>query len=229
MPWVRLPALAVALLLLAACGRLDGEAVVHAHNTVLHLSADSPVGQTFEPVADEVRRVDFLLATFGQRVRGDLEVTLRDAADGRALGAATISGRTLRDNRWTPARFRPPVPAPEVALVELRWTGTGQVGAYANVMPADGHTLNNPYPAGTALRDGKELAGDLAFAVQAGQPSAWLANLRSTAGRIVWGLRQAPLFSVVWVLLLAGAVLLTVTGARRARATRAAPTGPGRR
>ncbi|MGH8909496.1 MAG: hypothetical protein ACRD0K_24105 [Egibacteraceae bacterium] len=221
-----------ALLVLAGCARLGGEAFQASHSGAVPL--DAPVGQTFRPATSGIRGIDLLTATYGQEQdpSGTLRATLRDAQSGTALAVVSVGGDRIGDNRWVPVRFDPPVPAPEVASITVTWDGDTPVALRANVPPADFDPVeqdaNDPYPGGELLRDGVPAAGDLAFRVLGtGGPRETAAQLvgmvQSAGGRL---LRDELGFALSWLALLAGAVTLAVIGFRQRRTHPMAPRTP---
>ncbi len=210
-----------ALLALPGCARLGGEAFQPTHSAAIVL--DDPVGQTFRPATDAIAGVDLSIATYRQTAdpNGVLTVILRDGLGGRQLRSASVGGEQLLDNQWARVRFASPVPAPEVAAIEVRWDGPTTVGLLANVPPAGydpaQQDANDPYPGGELIRNGARAQGDLAFrVVGTGGPDELARQLggilRSAGGRL---LRDEPGFTLGWLGLLAGAVAFTVTGQRR--------------
>lgn len=245
-------ALALALCLVAGgCGRLGGEVLQSSQNGALPLSAGEVLGQTFEPAGDELVGIGLTTATYGRTPSGVLVTDLLDAADGRLLATAEVDGRDVADNGWTAFRFDSSVPAPGRVALEVRWDGTEPIGLYANVPPAEGADRgglqvtapgaavaapleNDPYPGGELLRDGRPAAGDLAFrVVGGGGPAAAVRTVAGTVGGGLSGLASAPVFTVLWVLALAGCAVLTLRGLRGgadpAREHRRSPAGPDQR
>jgi hypothetical protein len=213
----------LALALAGGCAGLSGEAYQPTLTTPVVVDANLGIGQTFAPQSRAVAGVDLLVATFRVPVdpAGRLTVVLRDGPGGAVLAETVIEGAEVRDNRWVAARFDPPVPAPELAVVEARWDGDSPLGLYANIPPAplDGSRLrNDPYPSGELVVHGNRAAGDLAFRA-VGVPDA--AAARKTALRLgggaARGLAARPAFAAGWGVLVLGCVGLTLVGRRRTR------------
>lgn len=202
------------------CARAGGEAFQPSLNQALPLAGQAVVGQTFTPAGDVVTGVDVLVATFAADVDPDgmLRVTLRDRPGAVALATATVPGAAIPgDGTWVAARFGEPAPVTASAAIELSWDGMTPLAVWANVPPtADATPLNDPYPGGQLLRDGRAAPGDLAFRVRGAGGAAALGDqavevLRSTVNRLL----AVPGFSAAWTLALAGAVALAVAGLRR--------------
>jgi hypothetical protein len=210
-----------ALLAVSGCARLGGEAFQPTYSMALPLG--DPVGQTFRPATDAIAGIDLFTVTYAQPAdpRGVLTVTLQDGLGGRQLASATLGGQQIADNRGARARFNPPVPAPQVAAVMVRWDGATTVGLQANIPPPGYDPVqqdaNDPYPGGELIWNGARAQGDLAFrVVGSGGPDALARQLggivRSAGGRL---LRDEPAFTLSWLTLLASAVALAVTGLHR--------------
>lgn len=205
---------------LVGCQAASGDVFQYTFNQPVVLT-DQTVGQTFRPATDAVVGVDVLMATFGPSADagGELRAVLREGIEGPVLARASLSGADLGDNAWAPLRFSRPIPAPEVAAVELDWRGTGDVAVWVNAPRHDigeDDLLNDPYKGGELLRDGEPAVGDLAFrVVGTGDPTDAARNvagiLRQGAGRLA----SDPLFVLAWLALLGGAVWLGVKGLRR--------------
>lgn len=246
MPARPLPVAIALVVALTGCARVGGEVLQGSQNGALPLAAGQSLGQTFAPAGDRLAGVDVTSATYGRSADGRFTAQLRDAADGRVLATAGVRGRDVADNGWTALRFDRPVPAPALAMVELRWDGTEPIGVYANVPPepgADRGSLsvtapgagtappleNDPYVGGTLLRDGARAPGDLAFrVVGTGGPRAAAVTVTGTLGGVLAGLASAPVFAVLWLAALAGCAVLALRGlgVGGGRSGRTAP-GPG--
>lgn len=202
---------------LVGCQAASGEVFQYTFNQPLVLE-DQTVGQTFHPATGGVAGVDVLMATFGPVAdpSGELKAVLRDGIDGPVLARTSLSGADLGDNEWAPIRFASPVPAPQVAALELAWRGEGDVAVWANAPRheiGEDDLLNDPYKGGELLRDGEPAVGDLAFrVVGTGGPADAARNmaaiLRQGAGRLAGD----PVFALGWLALLGGAVGLGVWG-----------------
>lgn len=204
---------------LAGCQEASGEAFQYDFNQPLVLGEDVTVGQTFRPVTDAVAGVDVLTATFGQGPGGGrLDAVLLDESGGEELARVTLAADEVGDNEWAAIRFSPPVPAPEVAAVELAWRGDGTVAVWANVPqeePEGQDLLNDPYTGGQLLVDGERSVGDLAFrVVGTGGPADAARNLAGIARQGLAGLARDPLFVLGWLLLLGGSGVLATWGLR---------------
>jgi hypothetical protein len=218
-PLAPLCAALVAGLLLTACG---GEPFQPTHTGTVPLDGSSSAGQTFHSPSGQVRRVDLLVATYGEPAdpAGTLAVDLVDAPGGSVLASARLPGEALADNTWVAVEFGGATEVGERAAIEVGWDGASPVALRANVPPAGwggDRLLNDPYPGGELLRDGRAAAGDLAFRVAgAGGGVAVVTDIARLARGGLARLLDRPLFAVAWVLLVAGAATL-VLGARRAR------------
>lgn len=216
-------------LLPAGCARVGGDPAQWSHNTVMPLSEEGTVGQTFGVASEALVGVDVLMATFGQMAdpAGALEVDLRDAATGDALASTTTPGGAITDNSWSPVRFDPPVKVDGPVAIELSWRGASPVAVRANRPreQVDGETLvNDPYPDGQLLLDGEPATGDLAFRVVGSNgPEVLPATVAGLLRSAVSGLLQQPLFAAAWSGLLLGCVALVVVGTVRHRRRHAAP------
>jgi hypothetical protein len=219
----------VAVLGLAGCARLGGEAFQASHSGAIPLEV--PLGQTFRPATKGIRGIDLLTVTYERTPdpEGVLRVVLGDDQTGATLATASLGGDRVGDNRWVPVRFDPPVPAPRVARLTVAWDGDTPVGLRANFPPPHfdpaEQDANDPYPGGELLRDGTRAAGDLAFRVLG--TGGWreavgqLAGMiRSAGGRL---LRDDLPFTLVWLTLVAGAVTLAVTGFQQRHRDRPPP------
>lgn len=214
-----------ALLALSGCARVGGEAFQPTYSTTIPLDdpLGGPVGQTFRPATDAITGIDLFMVAYGQAPdpSGTLTVTLRDGLGGRQLASAIVGGQRIADNQWVPVRFNPSAPAPQTAAIEARWDGATPVGLLAN-LPPPGYDparqdANDPYPGGELIRNGARAQGDLAFRVVGAGGADELSRqlggiLRSAGGRL---LRDEPAFTLGWLVLLAGAVALAVTGLRQ--------------
>lgn len=202
-------------LLFGGCALADGSVAQGSSTEVLALAPGDGVAQTFRPRSPRVAGVDLLTATYGAPASGTLSVRLEDAASGALLAEAGVDGANLHDNGWSSARFAAPVTVPEVTLVELSWTGGGDVGVYANVPPPEPSALlNDPYPGGELVRGDAPAPGDLAFrAVGTGGAQA----VRAVAARTAALLAGTPRFTLGWLLLLGAAAALAVRGLGRPR------------
>jgi len=217
----RIAALA-GLLALGGCAGAGGEAFQPTTTRALPLTAEQSVGQTFRPATDAVAGIDLLVATFDAPADagGVLTVDLVGGAGGRVLASAEVPGDALGDNEWVAVRFPRPAPAPAAAAIDVRWRGATPVGLWANVPPPGypaAQDSNDPYPGGELLVDGAPAQGDLAFrVVGAGGPAAAAGKLARTlggaGGRLLGG---QPIFAAAWLLGLAGACALAVSGLRR--------------
>jgi hypothetical protein len=222
------------MLALAGCGRIGGEAFQATHNGAVPVTG--AIGQTFRPATGAIRGVDLLTATYGRQADpgGTLTVTLTDAATGLRIGAASVGGAQIGDNRWVAVRFSPPVAAPEVAAVTVRWTGRTPIALRVNAPPPrldrTVQDINDPYPGGELLVDGGRAAGDLAFRVVGTGGAADAAGqaggmIRSAGGRL---LRNELPFAVAWLGLLGVACGLACSGfVRRRRTEQLAGGGSG--
>jgi hypothetical protein len=208
--------------LLAGCQRVGGEAFQETFNQPLALTDDVPVGQSFRPATGAVAGVNVLLATFGTEPDQDgvLTVRLSDGIGGPLLGEAQVEGARLGDNEWAPLNFPTPVPAPDVAAIELRWDGTGEIAVWAAApLPDDPDGfVPDPYPGGELVLDWRAAPGDLAFRVvgtggAGALPGALAAIARQGAGRLA----QDPHFMLGWLALLAAAGWLALGGLRQRR------------
>jgi hypothetical protein len=215
--------LAVLALASAGCSALSGEAFQPTVSRPLIVDANLGVGQTFAPQSPAVAGVDLLVATFGTipDPDGTLEVVLRAGVGGRIEAEAAIAGTRLRDNAWVPVRFDPPVPAPDLAVVEARWSGATPVGLYGNVPPAGrepDRLVNDPYPSGELLLHGNPAAGDLAFrAVGVGDAGSARRTVLRLGGGAARGLVAQPAFAFAWCALLVACLALFLVGRHRAR------------
>ncbi|CAN5336075.1 hypothetical protein BH23ACT9_BH23ACT9_36530 [soil metagenome] len=207
----------------SACGRAGGEVFQPTLNTPLVLEAGRTVGQTFNPVGGTVAAVDLHVATFDTAVDPDgvLTVVLRDADSREVLDLAQVPGSALGDAAWVRAAFDEPVPVEGVAVAEVSWVGASPVALWANVAPPELERVgivNDPYRDGQLVLDGVPTEGDLAFRVAGeGRPAAAAQQavevVRSAAARMA----AEPMFAVLWVLAMAGAGALALTGLRRHR------------
>lgn len=227
--------LSIGVVLLGGCGRLGGWALQQSQNGTVRLEPGGQVGQTFIPAGPAIAGVDVLTATFATVPEGALTVRLRDGIGGEVLATDEVEGADIRDNGWTPARFEPPAPSPELAAVELAWEGAVPIALYANLPPEDltakevrdgQRLLNDPYAGGELIRGDAPAVGDLAFrAVGADGAGAAGRMLRDTAAGAAAALLGTPLFTAGWVVLLLGGLGLAVWGLRGGRD--GAPGGGG--
>lgn len=212
----------------SGCARTGGEAFQPTLTQALGLDARVAVGQTFRPATTSVRGVDLAVATYGAPPdpAGVLEVELRDASTGRLLATSEVPASALGDGAWVTARFDPPPAAPEVAALEVTWSGATPVALWANAPTSAGQEdvgygdppANDPYPGGELLLAGERAAGDLAFRVRgsggiAAAPRHLAALVRSAGGRLL----DAPAFAAAWMVLLVASAVLAVRGWRGAR------------
>lgn len=211
------------LLAVAGCARVGGEAFQPTVTDALRLGDGRAVGQTFRTAGDRIAAVDLLVATFGEPApSGTLAVTVRAGADEPATAEIRVDGGALADNDWVRLRLDEALPSAGVASVEARWLGEGTIGLWANVPPVDRPEdvpLNDPYPGGELLLDGRRAPGDLAFRVAgtggtAGAVAAAAGFLRSAGARLL----DAPLFAAVWLVLVAAAGAVAARSFRRSRA-----------
>jgi hypothetical protein len=222
---LRWAAVAAALFGLSGCARLGGEAFQPTHSLDIPFtgSLDTPIGQTFRPATKAIAEIDLLTVTYAQLAdpRGALTVTLADGLGGRQLARVVVNGAQVEDNHWLPVRFDPPVLAPEVSAITVRWHGTAPVGLLANAPPPGfdrtAQAVNDPYPGGQLTISGMPAAGDLAFRVVgtggAGAAARQLVGMaRSAGGRL---LRDELGFTLGWLGLLIGAMALAITGLRQ--------------
>lgn len=220
------PALLAALVLLlglAGCARAGGEPFQPTLNSPITLEEGSVLGQTLNPAGDAVAAVEVQVATFDAPAdpAGVLTVVLRDPGDGAAIDTAQVAGADLADAAWVRASFDGPVTVPDVVLAEVSWEGATPLALWANLpLSGDGSAsiVNDPYPGGQLVRDGRPAEGDLAFRVVGdGGVAAGVAQvgevIRSTGAR----LRDEPAFAVVWLLALVGCGVLAISGLRRQR------------
>ncbi len=215
--------LAVALLAPAGCARLGGEVLVASHNSVLPVTEETSVGQTFSVAGSAVRGVDLLVATFAAPAdpQGVLTVTLFSERGGEVLDVVEVPGTQIHDNSWVAVRFSEPQPLAGRPAFEVTWDGASQLALRANVprhpIPPD-VLINDPYPGGELMINGELAAGDLAFrVVGADGAAAWPRTLVGLARGAVRGLLQRPLFAVGWLLALVGSAALAVWGLRSGR------------
>lgn len=205
---------------LVGCQAASGEVFQYTFNQPVALDRDT-VGQTFRPATGAVAGVDVLMATFGPAADagGELEAVLRDGIGGPVLARASLPGADLGDNEWAPIRFDPPVPAPQVAALELDWQGDGTVAVWVNAprdRVSEGDLMNDPYKGGELLRGGEPAVGDLAFrVVGTGGPGDAARNVAGILRQGAARLASKPLFLLGWLALLGGAVWLGVRGLRR--------------
>lgn len=218
----RLVPLLALLLLTAGCARLDGQPFQPTVTKALRLTTGHTLGQTLRTGGSPVNGIDLLIATFGETPPPDaqLHVAVLDPADGTLLWDDVVTGDELADNTWVRASGAAAA-APEIAQVEVSLSGQAAVGLWANI-PPDQWTgdvpLNDPYPGGELVVDGFRAPGDLAFrATTAAGPvhvvGAGVRLARSAGSRLL----DAPLFALVWLLLVGGAVALAARGLRRSR------------
>lgn len=208
------------LLALSGCARAGGEAFQPTLTQPLTLEEGRTVGQTFNPVGDAVTGVDLHVATFAATAdpEGVLTVELRDADNGAVLDTAQVAGEDLADATWVRASFGTAVPVGDVVLLEASWQGDSPLALWANTPPpGPGRELvNDPYPAGQLVIDGRPVEGDLAFRVHgAGGLAAGVGQAvevaRSTGARLA----EEPVFTALWALALLGCAALAVSGWRR--------------
>lgn len=218
-----LAGMAIATIALAGCARTGGDAF-QATLTDAVAVHDEPAGQTFTPGAERLAGLDLLLATFSERPDpdGELVVSLVDRDTRAAVATAEVSADNIADGAWVPVRFDEPARPPSDPAFTVEWTGDSPVGVWANVPPADADAdqrlINDPYPGGQLLRDGRPAAGDLAFRVVGDVgPAEPLRALARLAGGAVLALAAVPWFGLVWAGLLAGALALAVGGFRAHR------------
>ncbi len=220
-----LVALALTGLMAAGCARAAGEPFQVAHTGTLPV--DGRTGQSFSPRSSRLAGVDVLTGTLDEEPSGTLVMRLRDGVGGPVLARAEVDGTDVGDNSWTRFRFDEPIAAPTVAAVTFALDGGGAVVLYADVPDEDttpgeiedGEVLpNDPYPFGSLLDGDTPATGDLAFRVVgadgAGAVPVALGALLANTGRL---LAQVPLFTAVWVVLLAAAAGLAAAGLRRPR------------
>lgn len=208
------------LLTLSGCARAGGEAFQPTLTQPLTLEEGRTVGQTFNPAGDAVTGVDLQVATFAATAdpEGILTVELRDAGSGAALDTAQLAGEDLADATWVRASFDTPVQVADVALLVVSWDGDSPLALWANT-PRDApgfEVVNDPYPGGQLVVDGRATEGDLAFRVHgAGGFSGGVGQVvevvRSAAARLA----DQPVFTTVWLLALLGCTILAVSGLRR--------------
>jgi hypothetical protein len=226
---LRAAVLLLLCLLLAGCARVGGDPAQWSHNTVMPLSQEGTIGQTFGVASDALVGVDVLMATFGQVAdpAGALHVDLRDATTGDALATTTTPGGAITDNAWAPVRFDPPVDVDGPVAIELSWAGASPVAVRANRPrgQVEGETLvNDPYPDGQLLLDGEPATGDLAFRVVGSNgPQVLPATVARLLRGAVSGLLEQPLFAAAWSGLLLGCLVLAVAGTLHHRRRHAAP------
>lgn len=215
-PGLLLVVLGVGVLALAGCQGVSSEAFQHSFNQPLRLDGDRDVGQSFRVRSGRVAGVDLLMATFGEDPSGTLVVELQDEPGGRPLASVDLGADELGNNEWAAARFDSALEVGDEAAVALDWHGEGPVAVWAN-LPLDGADgeglLNDPYQGGQRLVDGEPATGDLAFRVVGpGGAGPQLSLMADVARHGLARLVDAPLFSLAWLLLLAGAVGLAVWG-----------------
>lgn len=225
-----LMALLVLAALAAGCGRAGGEAFQPTQNTSFRLEAGHTVGQTINPAGDVVAGVDLQVATYARPAdpEGTLEVALRDPFTGDLLGATEVAGSDIEDLVWLKVSFDPPVAVEGPVLVETSWDGPNPLALLANapnddepagavnVRSALPDLANDPYPAGQAVIDGVPTTGDLAFRVRgSGGPSAALGQVAEVAASTANRLIDQPLFTLFWLVALAGCAFLIARGFRR--------------
>ena len=206
------------------CARAGGQPFQPTSNTALVLDDGVRVGQTINPVGP-VTGVDLNVATFGAPAdaTGVLTVTIAELpqatagqGDDGVLASTRITGSDLTDGTWTAARFDADVEVDGVALVEASWDGAEPIALWANTTQEGTEGLaNDPYAAGHRVVDGRPREGDLAFRVVGSTgPDAAAAQAvevgRSAAARLA----DQPVFTVLWMIALAGAVALAVRGLR---------------
>lgn len=209
------------MLALPGCQAASGETFQYTFNQPMTLSEEGTLGQTFQPATEVVAGVDVLMATF----RGDLgagnelQAVLRDGIGGQVLARTSVAAGDIDDNQWVPIRFSPPVPAPEVAALELSWAD-GPLGVWVNAPledPAEVELLNDPYEGGQLLVDGEPAVGDLTFrVVGAGGALNAARNVARITRQGVGRLADDPWFVLVWLALLTGAGVLAVRQLRSA-------------
>ncbi len=205
---------------LAACARLDGQPFQQAVNDVVPIPGDGVVAQTFRAPGATVSGVDLLVATYGGAVDGRLDVTLRSAS-GAVAGEGSVPGEELADNAWVGVTLEQEVDVEGPLRLEVRRVGDAPVGLYADIPPPelapgeveDGEVLlNDPYPEGALVLDGRERPGDLAFRVTGDGSVLTLAGALATDAGVA--ARRTPVALAAWVAVLAGLVAGAVLGLR---------------
>lgn len=207
------------LVLAGGCARAGGEAFQPTLNEPLPLEAGRTLGQSLNPAGSAVAGVDLQVATYDAPAdpEGILTVTLVDPVSGDVLDTAQVGGDAMADASWVRADFGTPVAVGDVVVVEASWDGDTPLALWANVPPAGPavEVVNDPYPDGQLVRDGRPSDGDLAFrVVGAGGVGAGAGQLaevvRSTGARLA----DQPAFAVLWGLAVVGAAALAVVGLR---------------
>ncbi|MGI9016966.1 MAG: hypothetical protein ACR2HR_07675 [Euzebya sp.] len=199
--------------------RTGGEPFQPALNTPVSLDQGQLIGQTINPAGHRVRQLDVSVATFAAAAdpEGELVVVLRDPANRDVLATTVVPGIDIEDGAWVSAGFDPPASVGDLVLAEFNWDGVTPLALWADTtLEGTRGITNDPYPEGELVIDGRPADGDLAFRVVSG-PSVTVAagQLGGVVRSLAAGLRDQPVFAVLWLLVLAGATLTAVVGFRR--------------
>jgi len=195
--WLARVLLPLVLLLLTGCVEQSDAAQPRYVQPAGEITSTHTVGQTFVATADNLTRLDVLMATYARRNRGPVVFYLRQSpTSAENLVRIEIEAATIRDNEYRTFRFDP---IPDSGGRSFYFFFESPEAAPGNAVTV-WQSAQDVYPDGATVIDGLPGEGDLAFQSYTGY------SLHAIAADLWWGIWHRG-----WVLVLSG-LLFTLPG-----------------
>ena len=163
--WLARVLLPLVLLLLTGCVEQSDAAQPRYVQPAGEITSTHTVGQTFVATADNLTRLDVLMATYARRNRGPVVFYLRQSpTSAEDLVRIEIEAATIRDNKYRTFRFDP---IPDSGGRRFYFFFEAPEAAPGNAVTV-WQSAQDVYPDGAAVIDGLPGEGDLAFRICTG-------------------------------------------------------------